>query len=221
MTLRLPGPRRARSSSRTSAFGTARAFLRSSRASALLLVPARRLASSAGRERASHHFSRRCSGSSSSLADPSSSVGHRASAFVSSLAPLTRTLLSSDGRDISTIGLDSLRKSLAVIPQGASRKRLATHPQRGLLILCLPSTDALLYAGTVRENLDPTGEKDDATLNDALRRAGLVASESASEDVKTRFSKFKLDASVTDDGGNFSAGGEQPSHSQDLSSLRD
>ncbi|KAL8287248.1 hypothetical protein RQP46_003700 [Phenoliferia psychrophenolica] len=91
-----------------------------------------------------------------------------------------------DGRDISKMGLDVLRKRLSVIPQ-----------------------DALLYAGTVRQNLDPTGENDDATLNDALRRAGLVASPDASEDLQTRFSKFKLDADVTDEGGNFSAGERQ------------
>ncbi|KAL8287275.1 hypothetical protein RQP46_003727 [Phenoliferia psychrophenolica] len=91
-----------------------------------------------------------------------------------------------DGRDISQMGLDVLRKRLSVIPQ-----------------------DALLYAGTVRQNLDPTGEKDDAILNDALRRAGLVAAPDASEDLQTRFSKFKLDADVTDEGGNFSAGERQ------------
>ncbi|KAK4702568.1 hypothetical protein P7C70_g3660, partial [Phenoliferia sp. Uapishka_3] len=91
-----------------------------------------------------------------------------------------------DGRDISSMGLEVLRKRLSVIPQ-----------------------DALLYAGSVRQNLDPTGEKDDASLNDALRRAGLVAANDATEDVKTRFSKFKLDADVTDEGSNFSAGERQ------------
>lgn len=58
--------------------------------------------------------------------------------------------------------------------------------------------DALLYAGTVRQNLDPTGDIDDATLNMALQKAGLVAPFDASEDVKERFSKFKLDAQVNE-----------------------
>lgn len=91
-----------------------------------------------------------------------------------------------DGYDISTVGLEPLRKKLAVIPQ-----------------------EALLYAGTVRENLDPVGEKDDASLNDSLRRAGLVAPLDASPEVQERFSKFKLDAAVSDNGANFSGGERQ------------
>ncbi|KAM0755919.1 ATP-dependent bile acid permease [Meredithblackwellia eburnea MCA 4105] len=91
-----------------------------------------------------------------------------------------------DGVDISKIGLDVLRKRISVIPQ-----------------------DALLFAGSVRQNLDPIGGKDDATLNDALRRAGLVAPPDADEEVSKRFAKFKLDSDVTDEGSNFSAGERQ------------
>lgn len=94
--------------------------------------------------------------------------------------------ISIDGKDISEMGLDVLRKRLSVIPQ-----------------------DALLYAGTVRQNLDPTGEKSDAELNSALARAGLIAQPDAAKDVADRFAKFKLDASVADDGSNFSAGERQ------------
>jgi hypothetical protein len=56
--------------------------------------------------------------------------------------------------------------------------------------------------------LDPTGEKSDAELNDALRRAGLLLSDDAdvSQDTKDRLKKFKLDELVTDEGSNFSAG---------------
>ncbi|KAG0332063.1 hypothetical protein BG004_001399, partial [Podila humilis] len=55
-----------------------------------------------------------------------------------------------DGMDISTVGLDTLRKNLAIIPQ-----------------------DPTLFVGTVRENLDPSGECSDAELWKALERAHL------------------------------------------------
>ncbi|CAG7855038.1 SubName: Full=Uncharacterized protein {ECO:0000313/EMBL:EKV43218.1} [Serendipita indica DSM 11827] len=56
-----------------------------------------------------------------------------------------------DGVDTRKIGLDVLRRQMAVIPQ-----------------------DALLFQGTVRENIDPLGMRTDAELLSALRRAGLL-----------------------------------------------
>jgi len=62
-----------------------------------------------------------------------------------------------DGVDIGTVGLDTLRKKLAIIPQ-----------------------NPVLYSGTVRSNLDPFNEYEDVQLWDALQRAQLhkVVSES-------------------------------------------
>ena len=55
-----------------------------------------------------------------------------------------------DGVDISTLGLDKLRQSMAIIPQ-----------------------DPILYSGTVRSNLDPFSQYSDEQIWDVLRKAYL------------------------------------------------
>ena len=57
-----------------------------------------------------------------------------------------------DGQDISKVGLETLRKNLAIIPQ-----------------------NPVLYSGTVRTNLDPFKDYEDEQLWDALGRAQVPA----------------------------------------------
>lgn len=74
-----------------------------------------------------------------------------------------------DGIDIASMGLHRLRSSLSLIPQ-----------------------DAVIYSGTLRYNLDPLDQHEDATLHDALQRTSLT--------------DLSLDMTITEEGGNLSAG---------------
>ncbi|CAL0302522.1 unnamed protein product [Lupinus luteus] len=83
-----------------------------------------------------------------------------------------------DGCDISMFGLADLRKVLTIIPQSP-----------------------VLFSGTVRFNLDPFNEHNDANLWEALERAYL-------KDVIRR-NPFGLEAQVSEGGDNFSVGQRQ------------
>ncbi|KAJ8762659.1 hypothetical protein K2173_010680 [Erythroxylum novogranatense] len=83
-----------------------------------------------------------------------------------------------DGFDISKFGLTDVRKVLSIIPQSP-----------------------VLFSGTVRLNLDPFGEHNDADLWEALERAHLKE--------VIRKNHFGLDAEVQEGGENFSVGQRQ------------
>ncbi|KAF5390987.1 hypothetical protein D9757_004049 [Collybiopsis confluens] len=89
-----------------------------------------------------------------------------------------------DGFSIREVGLDILRRQLALVPQ-----------------------DSILFLGTLRENLDPMGTRTDAELISALQRAWLLPRDGTKDPAAE--AKFNLDATVGDEGSNFSAGEAQ------------
>jgi ABC-type multidrug transport system fused ATPase/permease subunit len=61
-----------------------------------------------------------------------------------------------------------------------------------------------LLSGTLRQNLDPFSQYDDATLNDALRSAGLFSLQEETDE-----GRITLDSSVSSGGSNLSVGQRQ------------
>ncbi|KIY64092.1 P-loop containing nucleoside triphosphate hydrolase protein [Cylindrobasidium torrendii FP15055 ss-10] len=88
-----------------------------------------------------------------------------------------------DGIPTDEINLNALRSSITIIPQ-------------------VPE----LLSGTIRDNLDPFSEHDDATLNDALRQSGLFSLQAELEEGKEG---INLDTTVSSGGGNLSIGQRQ------------
>ncbi|KIY46182.1 P-loop containing nucleoside triphosphate hydrolase protein [Fistulina hepatica ATCC 64428] len=86
-----------------------------------------------------------------------------------------------DGRLTTNINLDDLRSNITIIPQ-------------------VPE----LLSGTLRQNLDPFDQYDDATLNDALRAAGLFALQSEMDE-----DRITLDSAISSGGSNLSVGQRQ------------
>ena len=74
------------------------------------------------------------------------------------LAEATEGTVRVDDVDVSKIGLEDLRRSIAILPQ-----------------------EPLLFSGTLRSNLDPFERFDDARLWDAMHRAYLTSASNASE----------------------------------------
>ncbi|KAF9522597.1 multidrug resistance-associated ABC transporter [Crepidotus variabilis] len=86
-----------------------------------------------------------------------------------------------DGIETSKINLDALRSNVTIIPQ-------------------MPE----LLSGSLRRNLDPFEQHDDATLNDALRSSGLFALQSQMDE-----GQLTLDSDVASGGNNLSVGQRQ------------
>ncbi|KAF9473172.1 P-loop containing nucleoside triphosphate hydrolase protein [Pholiota conissans] len=89
-----------------------------------------------------------------------------------------------DGVDISTVGLHTLRTSIAFVPQ-----------------------DTTLFLGTLRDNLDPEKLRTDAELISILQQAWLLPKEGPIDPAVE--AKFSLDSTVGDEGSNYSAGEKQ------------
>ncbi|KAJ3558885.1 hypothetical protein NM688_g664 [Phlebia brevispora] len=86
-----------------------------------------------------------------------------------------------DGLPTNDMNLDALRSKITIIPQ-------------------VPE----LLSGTLRQNLDVFGQYDDATLNDALRAAGLFSLQRLSNE-----NRLMLDSQIASGGGNLSVGQKQ------------
>ncbi|KAG0369465.1 hypothetical protein BGZ54_009889 [Gamsiella multidivaricata] len=94
---------------------------------------------------------------------------------------MTSGKITVDGIDISTLGVHDLRSSLTIIPQ-----------------------DPVLFIGTIRTNLDPFNEHDDAALWATLKRVHLISGDG------TESNSFgNLDSEVQENGNNFSQGQRQ------------
>ncbi|KAF9437497.1 hypothetical protein BGZ76_000493 [Entomortierella beljakovae] len=94
---------------------------------------------------------------------------------------MTAGKITVDGVDISSLGVHDLRSSLTIIPQ-----------------------DPVLFIGTIRSNLDPFDEHDDAALWATLKRVHLI-----SDDGTESNSFGNLDSEVQENGNNFSQGQRQ------------
>ena len=94
------------------------------------------------------------------------------------LVELSAGRIEIDGVDISGVGLERLRSSLSIIPQ-----------------------DAVLFSGSVRDNVDPFRQHSDDVIWQALERVGLAA--------PVRAMAGGIDAAVAESGDNFSHGQKQ------------
>ncbi|KAF8333586.1 ABC protein [Cantharellus anzutake] len=89
-----------------------------------------------------------------------------------------------DGLDISGMGLRDLRSRISIIPQ-----------------------EPLIFSGTIRTNLDPFSDHDDAYLYDALRRSHFLdASTKERLEGDSPISRYSLDTVVDVEGANLSVG---------------
>lgn len=84
------------------------------------------------------------------------------------------------------------------------RKWCVTPSSTHASFLMYISLQPELLSGTLRHNLDPFDENDDATLNDALRSAGLFSLQRVGDE-----NKITLDSAIASGGTNLSVGQRQ------------
>jgi len=111
---------------------------------------------------------------------------------------LTEGTVYYDGIPTDKINLDALRSNITIIPQTV-RLILSTHPR-----LQIGNLQPELISGTLRQNLDPFEQTEDAALNDALRAAGLFALQD-----EAGASRITLDTKISGGGSNLSTGQRQ------------
>lgn len=110
---------------------------------------------------------------------------------------LTEGTVYYDGLPTSSLNLDALRSNITIIPQVVSTWLVSFD-------LITNHTQPELLAGSLRQNLDLFEQYDDATLNDALRAAGLFALQSEMDE-----GRITLDSVVSAGGSNLSVGQRQ------------
>ena len=116
-----------------------------------------------------------------------------------------------DGISLNDINLDALRSHITTIPQ------IVRFPSDIGLLRKADIKQPELLSGTLRENLDPFSEHDDATLNDALRSAGWFSQHEAMEGTSGGTSaspsksqhRLSLDGVISSGGANLSVGQRQ------------
>jgi ABC-type multidrug transport system fused ATPase/permease subunit len=103
-----------------------------------------------------------------------------------------------DGIPTSSLNLDALRSNITIIPQVVGRGLLAHIIQVNF------ASQPELLVGSLRSNLDIFEQYDDATLNNALRAAGLSSLQEEMEE-----GKLTLDSEISAGGSNLSVGQRQ------------
>ncbi|KAL0572670.1 hypothetical protein V5O48_009294 [Marasmius crinis-equi] len=105
-----------------------------------------------------------------------------------------------DGLNTTTLNLDALRSNITIIPQvvGTTHKLL-------FITISHSARQPELLSGTLRQNLDPFDQHDDATLNGVLRSSGFLDLQKEGDETN----KLTLDSAISSGGANLSVGQRQ------------